>query len=142
MSRSKKQVLFVCIGNICRSPMAEALARHYGSDVLVASSAGVSPALNCAPETRSVLSERNVDLGEHLPRRFQSLDLSNTDLIINMSGQRLATGTIPVEEWPIRDPIGQSDVIYRQVCSDIEMKVMNLILRLRSGKLDPRPVQT
>ena len=30
----KKRVLFLCLGNICRSPMAEALARKYGSDVL------------------------------------------------------------------------------------------------------------
>ena len=34
LSEERKQVLFVCIGNICRSPMAEALARKYGSDVL------------------------------------------------------------------------------------------------------------
>ena len=30
----KKRVLFVCIGNSCRSQMAEAFARAYGSDVL------------------------------------------------------------------------------------------------------------
>ena len=33
-SRMKKRVLFLCLGNICRSPMAEAMARKYGSDVL------------------------------------------------------------------------------------------------------------
>jgi len=35
-----KKVLFVCIGNVCRSPMAEAFANHYGNDVLIAKSAG------------------------------------------------------------------------------------------------------
>ena len=39
-----KKVLFVCIGNSCRSQMAEAFARVYGSDILVAASAGLAPA--------------------------------------------------------------------------------------------------
>ena len=44
-----KRVLFVCIGNACRSQMAEAFARAYGSDVLVASSAGLFPAKAVPP---------------------------------------------------------------------------------------------
>ena len=36
----KKRVLFVCIGNSCRSQMAEAFARAYGRDVIDAHSAG------------------------------------------------------------------------------------------------------
>ena len=70
----KKRVLFLCLGNICRSPMAEAMARKYGSDVLEVRSAGLTPAMNTTPFTRSVLQEKNVDLGDHLPRRFRDLD--------------------------------------------------------------------
>ena len=41
---AKKRVLFVCIGNSCRSQMAEAFARAYGADIMEVQSAGVSPA--------------------------------------------------------------------------------------------------
>ena len=37
------------MGNACRSQMAEAFARAYGSDVMEASSAGLSPAVAGAP---------------------------------------------------------------------------------------------
>ena len=36
-----KRVLFVCTGNTCRSPMAEALLRHHGGDKFEVQSAGV-----------------------------------------------------------------------------------------------------
>ena len=126
----------MCYGNICRSPMAEALARKYGSDVLEARSAGLSPSLNTTPETRAVLLEKNVDLGEHLPTKFADVDLSGVDLIVNMSGYRLpGDPSVPVLEWRVRDPIGRPDTFYREVRDDIEMKVMQLILKLRKGKI-------
>src|SRR6266852_1783980 len=80
-----KRVLFVCLGNICRSAMGEALARKYGADVIDADSAGLSPALVTAPLTRVVLRERNVDLGDHLPKSLDEVDLTRYDLIVNMS---------------------------------------------------------
>src|SRR4051812_46596989 len=98
----KKKVLFICIGNICRSPMAEALARKYGSDVLEPSSAGVAPALANTPFTRSVLAEKNVDLGPHLPRRFRDLAPKDYDLIVNISGSMLPQNLgVPVEDWAV-----------------------------------------
>ncbi|MBI1898261.1 MAG: low molecular weight phosphatase family protein [Acidobacteria bacterium] len=133
-SGPRKRVLFVCIGNICRSPMAEAFARHYGSDVMAASSAGLSPALNCTPQIRTVMAEKNVDVGNHLPRALDEVDLGNIDLIVNMSGFRLPSPGVRVIDWKVEDPIGASDEVYRRVRDDIESKVIQLVLRLRSGK--------
>ena len=131
-----KRVLFLCLGNICRSPMAEALARKYGSDVLEVSSAGLTPAINTTPYTRKVLEEKNVDLGDHVPRRFRDLDLSEYDLIVNMSGSNLPQNLgVPVEEWRVEDPMGRSEDDFRQTREVIEMLVMRLILRVRLGKL-------
>lgn len=132
----KKRVLFLCLGNLCRSPMAEALARKYGSDVLEVSSAGLTPAMNTAPFTRSVLQEKNVDLGDHLPRGFRDLDLKGYDLIVNMSGSALPkTIGVPVENWDVDDPMGGSEDDFRVARETIEMLVMRLILRVRLGKL-------
>jgi arsenate reductase len=131
----RKRVLFVCLGNICRSPMAEALAKKYGADVLAADSAGMTPAVVTTPLTRIVLSERNVDLGDHLPKSIDEVDLSQCDLIVNMSGMKLpATIRVPIETWPVPDPYGAAEPAYRKACDDIESRVMRLILRARTGK--------
>jgi arsenate reductase len=132
----KKKVLFVCIGNICRSPMAEAMARKYGSDILEASSAGLAPAMMNTPFTRSVLTEKNVELGDHLPRRFRDTDPKTFDLIVNMSGSPLPRNLgVPVEEWNVDDPMGRSEDDFRKTRETIEMLVMRLILRARLGKI-------
>ena len=133
---SRKRVLFVCLGNICRSPMGEALARKYGSDVIIADSAGLTPAVVTTPLTRLVLQERNVDLGDHLPKGLDDVDLKQCDLIVNMSGLKLPSNIgIPVEEWPVKDPYGALEPAYRTACDEIESRVMRLILRVRTGKL-------
>jgi len=133
---SRKRVLFVCLGNICRSPMGEALARKYGSDVIIADSAGLTPAVVTTPLTRLVLSERNVDLGDHLPKGLDEVDLNKCDLIVNMSGTKLPSNLgIPIEDWPVKDPYGALEPAYRTACDEIEGRVMRLILRVRTGKL-------
>ena len=112
------------------------MARKYGGDVLVAASAGLSPAMNNTPLTRSVLAEVNIDLGDHMPRRFSEQDLSKYDLIVNMSGSTLTnTGGVPVENWEVKDPYGKKEPEFRAARADIEMRVMQLVLRLRTGKL-------
>jgi arsenate reductase (thioredoxin) len=132
----KKKVLFVCLGNICRSPMAEAMARKYGSDVLEVRSAGLTPALSNTPFTRAVLQEKNVDMGDHVPRRFRDIDPEDYDLIVNMSGSPLPQNLgVPVEEWYVKDPYGGPEEEYRQAREAIEMLVMRLVLRARAGKL-------
>jgi len=116
--------------------MAEALARKYGSDVLEVSSAGLWPATNTTPYTRSVLAEKNVELGNHLPRRFRDLDLQQYDLVVNMSGSELPKNLgVAVENWDVEDPMGRSEDDFRETREKIEMLVMRLILRARRGRL-------
>ncbi len=115
--------------------MAEALARKYGSDVLEATSAGLSPALNTQVSTRSVLAEKNIDLGAHCPRRYTDLDLKQYDLVINMSGHKITAPGVPLETWDVRDPYGGSDDDFRATRELLEMMVMRLILRIRTSKL-------
>ena len=114
--------------------MAEGFARTYGSDVLVALSAGLAPAMAVAPLTHKVMLEKNIDIGNVFPKDLESM-LGRTDLIINMSGFDLPVKTaVPVERWEIRDPIGESEEIYREVRDQIEQRVMQLILTMRVRK--------
>src|SRR5438093_2582970 len=85
----KKRVLFVCIGNSCRSQMAEAFARAYGSDVLVPASAGLSPAMMVAPHTARAMADKNIEMAAHFPKGLRHVARAEFDLVINMSGADL-----------------------------------------------------
>jgi arsenate reductase len=136
LQRTKKRVLFVCIGNSCRSQMAEGFARAYGDDILVAQSAGLSPAAIVQPLTKQVLAERNIRIDDQFPKGMEILAREQFDVIVNMSGEKLplAPGA-RVRDWPVRDPIGQQESIYKAVAEQIEGLVMRLILELRSSTL-------
>jgi len=55
---TRTKVLFLCVGNACRSQMAEAIARHLAADVIEASSAGLTAFANIPTPTVAVLAER------------------------------------------------------------------------------------
>ena len=106
-------VLFVCAMNAVRSPMAEALARHYFGKSIYVQSAGVRKG---EPDgfVASILSEIGIDASKHKPRTLDELEEwegLNFDLIISLSpeAQHAAlelTRTIAadVEYWPTPDP--------------------------------------
>lgn len=127
-----KQVLFVCIGNCCRSQMAEGFANFYGEDVLKGTSAGLAPTVVVANETVETMAEKNIDISNHYPKKFDPLAAQHLDLIINMSDYVLP-GKLSVaqRDWKVNDPYGDSMEVYRETSNDIEMRVMQLILELR-----------
>jgi arsenate reductase len=127
-----QRVLFVCIGNSCRSQMAEAFARAYGSDVLIAASAGLAPALMVASDTKRAMREKNLSLDDHFPKSLQQLSNVPFNIIVNMSGTDLPGGlNAPVRVWDIRDPIGTRFHTHCAIRDEIESRVMDLILELR-----------
>ncbi len=128
----RKRVLFVCIGNSCRSQMAEAFARAYGSDVLVAESAGVAPAMIISPLTKQVLAERNLNIDAHFPKGLEMAGREPFDVVVNMSGQPVILPSTHVLTWRVRDPIGEPESVYQSVMQQIEGLVMGLILDLRA----------
>ena len=129
---AKKRVLFVCIGNSCRSQMAEAFARAYGSDVMDVQSAGVSPATMIAPQTKMVLAEWNLRIDDHFPKSMDIIRQQPFDLVVNMSGIPVMLPGARIVEWVVQDPIGQKKSLYRAVASQLEGLVMRLILDLRT----------
>jgi len=129
----QKRVLFVCIGNSCRSQMAEAFARTYGSDVMIAASAGIAPAFNVAADTVRAMVEKNIELREHFPKSFRDLGRAEFDLVINMSGSYLpgVFGAAKVVDWDVPDPVAMDFREHCEVRDAIERKVMALVLELR-----------
>jgi len=115
--------------------MAEAFARAYGSDVLIAASAGLTPAFGVAPDTLRVMSEKGLDLRDHFPKSVRQLERATFDLVINMSGFDLPDKVgAAVRTWDVPDPIFLDYDEHCEVRDAIERLVMNLILELRRSR--------
>ena len=136
--RKPTKVLFVCVGNSCRSQMAEALARHWASDVIEASSAGIAALGEIAPATLAVLAERGVRADGQYSKPLTPDDCEAADLIVNMTGRPAGT-VIPnpaakkLVDWDVTDPYGASLELYRRICDEIDDRVAQLADRLREN---------
>jgi arsenate reductase len=131
-------VLFVCVGNSCRSQMAEAFARLYGNDVLIAASAGLGPAFTVAPDTMRAMAEKNLDLRDHFPKSIRQLGRSQFDIVVNMSGVPLSPDVgARVIEWDVADPVEMDYEEHCEVRDVIERMVMNFVLELRRRQQEP-----
>ncbi len=115
----KPKVLFICLGNSCRSIMAEALARHRCGDRWEAASAGLNPLGFVAPETLKVLAEIGVNPAGLRSKGLKEFDLTGYSLLVNLSEHSLR-GRVPaaytgrVLHRPVLDPYGGSLEVYRQ----------------------------
>lgn len=80
-----KSVLFVCLGNICRSPACEGIARHMFNGKANFDSAGTSSwNVGSEPDERStaVCRRHGIDISNHVGRQVNNSDWSNFDLIV------------------------------------------------------------
>ena len=131
----RTKVLFLCIGNACRSQMAEAIARHRAADVIDASSAGLVPFGEIPGTTLSVLRERGISADGQTSKPLRPEDMSAADLVINMTGRSGTTiftePVTPVEDWDVGDPYGFDLSVYREIRDQIEARVEGLARRLR-----------
>ncbi|HRL49007.1 MAG TPA: low molecular weight protein-tyrosine-phosphatase [Propioniciclava sp.] len=84
-------MVFVCWGNICRSPMAERIARAQASakhhDGIVFTSAGVSSEETgnpIDPRARAVLTRHGYDASGHRAHRITAAEIADADLVIGL----------------------------------------------------------
>lgn len=112
--------------------MAEGFAKAYGRGVLEALSAGVAPYSHVPEPTRRSMQEKGIDLSLHFPKHISEMAGENLHLVINMSGAPLPPLPFPIRDWIIRDPFGSGPATYRSVRDEIEGRVMELVLELRS----------
>lgn len=135
----KQRVLFVCIGNACRSQMAEAFAHAYGADVMVPASAGLAPASAVHPVTAQAMLEKNIDLKDYFPKALRNMSRAQFDLVINMSGSFLPNPpTARIVDWDVEDPVFMDYEQHCKIRDEIERRVMFLILELRRNQQGPK----
>ena len=90
------KVLFVCTGNICRSPSAELLARQrYGDHEVKFRSAGFIPdGQRCPQKLVDVLAQRGIDGGQHRSYQIDQASLEAADIILTMEAAHVQKATI------------------------------------------------
>ena len=130
----KPKVLFICLGNSCRSIMAEAIARHRYGDRWEAASAGINPLGFVAPETITVLAEMGVSVAGLYSKGLRAFDLTEFRLLVNLADHALQgrippDGTIRVLQRPVLDPYGGSLEVYRRSRDAITQVIIRELCR-------------
>jgi arsenate reductase (thioredoxin) len=132
--KQKIRVLFICVGNACRSPMAEAIARRDASDVIEPASVGLFP-LGHIPLVTTAVLLKNGYSADGLRSKGITRELwENTDLFVNLSGETIemafpdASG---LEVWDIADPFGTDAAFYERILKELRERVIALATRLR-----------
>lgn len=126
------RVLFLCIGNTCRSPMAEAIARHRGGQRVRSCSAGLAPTGRVAAETLRTLDRLGYPSDGLASKGVASIDLGRIDLAVSLVGPggfSALPASLPVERiaWRVRDPFGEDEAVYLAVARDIEARVIGML---------------
>jgi arsenate reductase len=139
--RPRRRVIFICVGNSCRSQLAEAFARKHALDVIDPSSAGLSPFGRIVEPTVSVGSEFGLSFDGQFSKGIGPDDLARADLIVNLTGidsRGLFKTTRPVVAWEVDDPFGEDLGVYRRIAAQIEARVLALAAELRTANGEGR----
>jgi arsenate reductase len=125
-------ILYVCIGNTCRSPMAEAITRGLRGDDVRASSAGLMPFGRIVNSTVQALETLGYDPRGLDSKGFDDVDLTSFDIIVSLLGDS-GLNYLPsnlgaqLESWSIRDPYGEDDEVYLVVARELERRIRDLL---------------
>jgi len=125
------RILFACVGNSCRSQMAEAFCRALSNDV-ECESAGSNPAQSVAPHAIEVMKEIGIDISRARTKGFRDVTAGGFDYMVSM-GCTVTCPFIPGAKevhWEIPDPYGKGIKDYRHVRDLIRSEVAGLLTRL------------
>ncbi len=117
------KLLFVCVGNSCRSQMAEGIARSLGHE---AASAGTHPATLVSPNAVLVCAEIGIDISNQQPKSVDNFSADDWDAVISM-GCGVSCPAMKIDEdWELDDPVGQSIEVFRETRDAIRDRIFRL----------------
>jgi len=148
-----KHVLFICTGNVCRSPMAEGLLRHMAGDRVKVASAGLGAGHGQPPSAHAieVLRKEGIDIADIRSQPVSAHLLQQADYIFTMTRDHLdmllllfpemasKTRLLRFEEAAkggradVTDPIGGTRATYESCKADIQ-RAMSHVIPLVTGE--------
>ncbi len=150
-----RRILFICTGNVCRSPMAEYLLRHHlGRDSswkIESAGTHAFEGVSASRHAVEVLRELGIDLTLHRSRGLTADLVRSARLVVAMTAAHAeevkrrfseASGKVVLLKsfdkdsrgGDIHDPIGESKEIYDNICREIDEALLDLILYLKAQR--------
>ena len=144
------RVLFVCKGNICRSPFADILVRNLLPDATEVASAGYYPHDGrCCPENAVLAAQEfDVDLSQHRSRLLHRRDIDRADVVLLFDEQNrtrllqdypfasaklhLLGIVLPKGSYLIEDPFSGSQAVFHETYARITEAVTSLFSQVRT----------
>ncbi len=132
---AKKKILFLCVGNSCRSQMAEGFAKVYGRGRVEVRSAGTAASGIVNRQAVEAMKEKGIDISSQTSDQLTDEMLEWADVVVTM-GCCSADELCPVDfkgrkyDWPVDDPLGRPWEVMQRVRDDIEARVKALLEEL------------
>lgn len=134
MAPDKDHILIICMGNTCRSPMAEAIAHNLLGNSVHVESAGLETAdgLPATKDAIAAMREMGLDLTRHRSQDIHAVDLGQFGPIVAMTpviAERLiGRGVAPerIVQLDVPDPYGRGLEVYRSTAKEIECRLRSV----------------
>ena len=139
-----KKIIFVCHGNICRSPAAEYIMKKYTNDYIIESRATSFEEIgnDIYPPMKRVLNQYHIPFDRHYAKRIDYSDFNDADYIFYMDDENKyslirmfgeSNKILPIYNYSddikeIEDPwyTGRFDLVYRQIAQCIKDIINNI----------------
>lgn len=137
------QLIFVCTGNTCRSPMAEALGKKYLSDGLFITSRGLTVSYGQSANIKAIIAMdmEGLDIRSHQAKQFDIGEVTDETLILAMTrshqdflvayypelkGQVFTLLTFAQMKGEVKDPFGAGQDTYNQCAKLLKKAIIKI----------------
>ena len=133
----KPKVAFVCVHNSCRSQIAEALGKHFSSNIFESYSAGTETKPQINQDAVRLMKEMyQIDMEKAQYSKLLS-EIPQVDIVITM-GCNVNCPVIPCkyrEDWGLSDPTGKTDAEFSKIIYSIHTKILELTEKIKNNEL-------